>query len=298
MYRLSVRLRGAHVGGSPCAVRILSGRPEPAACAMSGAGVREATCGKEAVIVVSYRDRFGNLVDADPRTRMWLELRRPGVAASNPKAMSSHPSGAKATRGSVLPSPAAPGIGTGPVCRSRRSGRRAARTPPAAQTASCRRCTRPCAPSPPPSGTSRSRGSRASAARRPCSTGTQSTRGRSQGRGRSARPPAGCPSGRRRRAARRSCPGRRSGAARGSGRTPSSPPACPTRSTGRAASSARQGCRTLTCRSRRSRTGSRRPGASRRSGPRRTPRPRTPRSRAPAARSRRARESPACRARA
>ena len=75
MYTLAVRLRGAHVGGSPVLVRMMSGRPDPANCAMRGDGLRGAHAGKEAAISVTCKDRFGNLVDADVRTRMWLEFR-------------------------------------------------------------------------------------------------------------------------------------------------------------------------------------------------------------------------------
>jgi hypothetical protein len=77
MYRLSVRLASVHVAGSPVPLRMLSARPEPQACVMGGDGLREAQAGREALIVVRCKDRFGNAIDADKRTRMWIELRRP-----------------------------------------------------------------------------------------------------------------------------------------------------------------------------------------------------------------------------
>ena len=86
MYRLSVRLRGAHLGGSPVALRMLSGRPHPDSCAMSGEGLRHAVAGKEALLIIACKDRFGNPVDADKRTRMWIELLAPRAHAGRRKA--------------------------------------------------------------------------------------------------------------------------------------------------------------------------------------------------------------------
>ena len=60
MYRLNVRLRGVHVGASPVVLRMLSGKPDPGSCAMSGEGLQHATAGKEALLVVACKDRFGN----------------------------------------------------------------------------------------------------------------------------------------------------------------------------------------------------------------------------------------------
>ena len=65
---------------------MMSGRPDPAACAISGDGLRAASAGAEATIQVVCKDRFGNLVDADARTRMWLEL-RPAQPAPDPRYM-------------------------------------------------------------------------------------------------------------------------------------------------------------------------------------------------------------------
>ena len=74
-YRLAVRLRGAHVGKSPALLRLLSAPPDPRACSLHGDGLRNAQAGVPAVITVRCKDVFGNAIDADPRTRFWMELR-------------------------------------------------------------------------------------------------------------------------------------------------------------------------------------------------------------------------------
>ena len=52
-FRLSVRLRGVHVGRSPALLRMLSARPDASHCAMTGDGLRHAVAGREALIMVS-----------------------------------------------------------------------------------------------------------------------------------------------------------------------------------------------------------------------------------------------------
>ena len=46
---------------------------------MAGEGLRSAMAGTDAVLTVRCKDRFGNTVDADKRTRMWIELKQPRV---------------------------------------------------------------------------------------------------------------------------------------------------------------------------------------------------------------------------
>ena len=58
-HRLSVYLRGAHVGGSPTSLRVLSARPEPRACALGGDGLRAAVAGQEALVTLRCRDAYG-----------------------------------------------------------------------------------------------------------------------------------------------------------------------------------------------------------------------------------------------
>ena len=54
-----------------------------AACARWAARVRTAQA-RESIIMVKCKDAYGNLVDADKRTRLWLELREPkGNAGGN-----------------------------------------------------------------------------------------------------------------------------------------------------------------------------------------------------------------------
>ena len=73
-YRLAVRMRGIHVGRSPALLRMLSAPPDARACALQGDGLRHAVAGREAVVAVRCLDMYGNPVDADPRTRFWIEL--------------------------------------------------------------------------------------------------------------------------------------------------------------------------------------------------------------------------------
>ena len=82
-YRLSVRVRGAHVGKSPALVRILSSKPDKRACSMHGEGLRRAVAGEPATLQVRCKDEFGNPVDSDPRTRFWLELQSSGEQGSS-----------------------------------------------------------------------------------------------------------------------------------------------------------------------------------------------------------------------
>jgi geranylgeranyl pyrophosphate synthase len=82
-YRLSVRVRGAHVGKSPALVRILSSKPDKRACSMHGEGLRRAVAGEPATLQVRCKDEFGNPVDSDSRTRFWLELHSNGEQGSS-----------------------------------------------------------------------------------------------------------------------------------------------------------------------------------------------------------------------
>ena len=82
-YRLSVRVRGAHVGKSPALVRILSSKPDKRACSMHGEGLRRAVAGEPATLQVRCKDEFGNPVDSDPRTRFWLEFKSSGERGSS-----------------------------------------------------------------------------------------------------------------------------------------------------------------------------------------------------------------------
>ena len=65
-YELRVERDGVPIGGSPFALRVVSGPSDPASCTLSGEGVRVAEAGVPSSFQLLARDRFGNARRAQP----------------------------------------------------------------------------------------------------------------------------------------------------------------------------------------------------------------------------------------
>lgn len=73
-YKTAVRIDGVHVLGSPTTIKMFSGPPDVPKCEISGAGLKDALAGQEAMVYITCKDRFDNLLSKDSLQGVSLEF--------------------------------------------------------------------------------------------------------------------------------------------------------------------------------------------------------------------------------
>jgi hypothetical protein len=64
-YKTAVRIDGVHVIGSPTTIKMHSGPPDVDKCEIAGAGLQDALAGQAAMVYITCKDRFDNLLNKD-----------------------------------------------------------------------------------------------------------------------------------------------------------------------------------------------------------------------------------------